>query len=47
MKTTWFLLAVFLLFVGLMVAVWVCSDRAHPVLLDHNGQPTTASTHHH
>jgi hypothetical protein len=45
-NTRRFLGIVFLFFVGLLVAVWVLSERARPVLLDEHGRPVSSARPH-
>ncbi len=39
MNMKWFLMFVFVLFVALLVALYVASEKADPVLLDEQGRP--------
>ena len=39
MNMKWFLTFVFLLFVGVLVALWVASEAVDPVMLDEQGRP--------
>lgn len=39
MNMKWFLVLVFLLFVGLLVFLYVASEKADPVMLDEQGRP--------
>jgi uncharacterized membrane protein len=39
MNMKWFLVLVFLLFVGLLVLLYVASEKADPVMLDEQGRP--------
>lgn len=31
--------AILVLFVAILLATWIATDRAHPVILDESGQP--------
>ena len=44
MNMKWFLALVFLLFVGVLVALWVVSEKADPVMLDEQGRPINPPT---
>ncbi len=39
MNMKWFLVLVFLLFVGLLILLYVASEKADPVMLDEQGRP--------
>ena len=39
MNMKWFLVFVFVLFVGLLVLLYVASETADPVMLDEEGKP--------
>ncbi len=39
MNMKWFLVLVFLLFVGLLILLYVASEQADPVMLDEQGRP--------
>lgn len=43
MNPKWFLAGVFVLFVFFLAAVWILSERAHPVQLDEAGHPAASS----
>jgi|CXWL01.1.fsa_nt_gi hypothetical protein len=46
MNFKWFLGAVFVVFVGIMIATWAVARHAHPVLLDERGNQVDPSHGH-
>ena len=44
---TYFLGAVFVLFIGILVFCYVVTKRTNPVFLDEHGKPVSATNHSH
>jgi hypothetical protein len=44
---TYFLGAVFLMFIGILIFVYVVTKHTNPVMLDQNGKPVASEPAHH